>query len=72
MEYGTELKRKAVFPYFNVPLTDQDQAETDLSKPQGTIIKVIQKKIYIHFPRSYSSKAETTIKKSEVKRNSTS
>lgn len=23
-----ELKRKAVFPYFNVPLTDQDQAET--------------------------------------------
>lgn len=25
-----ELKRKAVFPYFNVPLTDQDQAETQV------------------------------------------
>lgn len=70
-----ELKRKAVFPFFNIPLTDQDRAETQVwFKPYRDHNKSHpeKKKKYPFFQGPTSSKAETTIKKSEVKRISTS
>lgn len=69
-----ELKRKAVFPFFNIPLTDQDRAETQVwFKPYRDHNKSHpEKKKNPFFQGPTSSKAETTIKKSEVKRISTS
>lgn len=66
------IKRKAVFLYINVPMTCQHQAETQgWSRPYRDHKSHPEKNISI-FQGPTSSRAETTIKNSEVKRISTS
>lgn len=71
--YGMEIKSKFVFLYVNVPVTGRDHAETQVwSKPYRDHKSHTEKKYISIFQGPTFSRAETTIKNSEVKRISTS